>query len=304
MDAIRSFILSIREVLDYPLFQLGKSPFTMSLLLYLVISVFMLVYLSGRLKHLLQNKILTRYNVEIGIRQAISTILRYVIVTIGLVIIIQTTGLDLSFITILAGALGVGIGFGLQNITNNFVSGIVILFERPIKVGDRIELTTDGGKIINGDVTDISARASTILTNDNIAIIVPNSNLISSTVINWSYNDRRIRFRILVPVHYKEDPAVVRKLLIEVAKENEGVLKEPAPDVLFDSYDDSSMNFMLRVWTTRYVHRPGYLRSQLYYAIHKKFKEYDITIPFPQLDLHIDTPVADKQPSGPSPTQV
>lgn len=303
MEELSTIIESVRNVLDYPLFNLGKSPFSVSLFLYLVFSIFLLIYLSGRLKHILQNKILTRYNVDVGIRQAISTILRYVIVIIGLVIIIQTTGLDLSFITILAGALGVGIGFGLQSITNNFVSGIVILFERPIKVGDRIELTTDAGEVINGDVADISARATTILTNDNIAYIVPNSNLISSTVINWSYNDKRIRFRIVVPVHYKEDPELVRRLLVEVAKEDEGVLDNPPPDVLFDAFADSSMNFVLRVWTTRYTHRPGYLRSQLYYAIHKKFAKNNITIPFPQLDLNYIGPVAEK-PSDPPATPV
>ncbi|TVQ19752.1 MAG: mechanosensitive ion channel family protein, partial [Bacteroidetes bacterium] len=255
--------------------------------LYLVISLILLFYLSAKLRNLLQNRILARYNIDIGIRQAISTIVRYVILVVGLVIIIQSAGIDLSFLAILAGALGVGIGFGLQNITNNFVSGLVILFERPVKVGDRIELTNPSGETINGDVINISARASTILTNDNIAVIVPNSNLISSTVINWSYNDRKVRFRFPVGVHYKEDPEKVRKLLVEVALENNGVLKTPPPDVQFSGFGDSSLDFLLRVWTTKFTHRPGYLKSELYYAIHKKFKEHNIEIPYPQRDLHI-----------------
>ncbi len=287
MEGIKAMILTVREWLDFPLFQLGKSPFTLSILLYLVISIFLLFYLSGMLKRVLQNRILLRYNVDIGVRQAISTILRYVIIVVGLIVIFQTTGIDLSFLTILAGALGVGVGFGLQNITNNFVSGIVILTERPIKVGDRIEVTTPASETILGDVVNISARATTILTNDNIAIIVPNSNLITSTVINWSYNDRKVRFNLIVPVHYKEDPETVKKLLLEVARENDGVLQHPAPVVLFDKFDNSSMNFKLRLWTSRYIHRPGALRSMLNYAVHKKFKEHGITIPFQQLDLHI-----------------
>lgn len=127
---------SIRDFLQYPIFNLGKAEITLALLLYITISIGLLFYLSAKLKQLLQNRILARYNIELGIRQAISTIVRYIIIVIGLVIIIQSTGIDLSFLTVLAGALGVGIGFGLQSVTNNFVSGIVILLERPVKVGE------------------------------------------------------------------------------------------------------------------------------------------------------------------------
>jgi len=275
------------EFLQYPVFPLGKEDVTLASLLYLVISLILLFYLSAKFRNLLQNKILARYNIDIGVRQAISTIIRYIILVVGLVVIIQSAGIDLSFLAILAGALGVGIGFGLQNITNNFVSGLVILFERPVKVGDRIELTNPSGETISGDVINISARASTILTNDNIAVIVPNSNLISSTVINWSYNDRKVRFRFPVGVHYKEDPEKIRKLLIEVAMENDGVLKTPPPDVQFFEFGDSSLNFLLRVWTIKYIHRPGYLKSLINFAIHKKFKEHNIEIPYPQRDLHL-----------------
>ena len=278
---------SVMDFLQYPVFPLGKEDVTLASLLFLVISLILLFYLSSKFRNLLQNRILARYNIDIGVRQAISTIIRYVILVVGLAVIIQSAGIDLSFLAILVGALGVGIGFGLQNITNNFVSGLVILFERPVKVGDRIELTNPAGDTISGDVINISARASTIMTNDNIAIIVPNSNLISSTVINWSYNDRKVRFRFPVGVHYKEDPEKVRKLLMEVALENDGVLKTPPPDVQFHEFGDSSLNFLLRVWTSKYIQRRGYLQSQLYYAIHKKFKEHNIEIPYPQRDLHL-----------------
>lgn len=298
MEDLKNIYHSVADFLQYPLFALGKTDFTLSIFLYIIISVGLLFYLSGKLKQLLQNRILARYNVDLGVRTAISTIVRYIVVTIGLVVIIQTTGIDLSFLTILAGALGVGIGFGLQNITNNFVSGIVILMERPIKVGDRIELTNAAGETINGDVINISARASTVLTNDNIAIIVPNSNILSSAVINWSYNDRRVRFSIPIGVHYKEDPQQVKKLLMEVADENDGVLKTPSPNVLFDNFGDSSLNFLFRVWTSRYTQRPGALRSQLNYAIHKKFKDNNIEIPYPQRDLHLRSGFEPMQPGN------
>jgi small-conductance mechanosensitive channel len=201
--------------------------------------------------------------------------------------VLQTVGIDLSTLTILAGALGIGIGFGLQNITNNLVSGIIILFERPIKVGDRIEV----GKV-SGDVVKISMRSTTILTNDNISIIVPNSDFISSTVINWSHVDRNIRLNIPVGVAYKEDPKKVKKLLLEVVSDNEGVLKEPKPDVLFNEFGDSALVFNLRVWTREYINRPGVLRSQLYYSIFEKFKEHGVEIPFPQRDIHLKSSAA------------
>lgn len=287
MESIKSFFLSAKDLIQEPLFNFGKSTFTLSTILYLVISIFLLFFLSSKLRKFLADRILAKYNVDIGIRQAISTILRYVIVTVGMIVIIQTAGIDMSFVTVLAGALGVGIGFGLQNITNNFVSGIVILVERPVKVGDRIEVMTHSSEKVAGDVISISARATTILTNDNISIIVPNSNLITSAVINWSYNDKRVRFNFLVPVHYDEDPELVKKILLEVARENDGVLKTPIPDVLLDEFADSSINYILRVWTSRYTQKPGVLRSQLYYAIVKKFREHNITIPYHQLDLYL-----------------
>ncbi len=287
MEKLRSIIEFAGNVLNYTLFKLGDSEVTLSLLLFLIISITLLIYLAGRVKILLQNKILSKKTLDIGVRQAVSTIIKYIIVIVGLIIIIQSTGIDLSFLAILIGAFGIGIGFGLQSITNNFVSGIVILFERPIKVGDRIEVTNPSGETLNGDVIDISSRATKILTNDNIAIIIPNSNLITSTVINWSYNDRRVRFNYQVPVHRKENPETIKKLLLEVAAENEGVLKNPPPDVLFEKYDDSKLVFIFRVWTTKFIQKPGVLKSQLYYAVFKKFRENNIEIPFPQRDLHL-----------------
>ena len=138
-----------------------------------------------------------------------------------------------------------------------------------------------------GDVVKISARSTIILTNDNIAIIVPNSQFIDNSVINWSYNDGNIRFNIPVGVSYKEDPEKIKKILLEVVERNSGVLKQPKPDVLFDKYNDSSIDFNLRVWTTEYTNRPSVLRSQLYYEIFRRFKEENVEIPFPQRDLHI-----------------
>jgi len=242
----------------------------------------LLVYFSGKLKYILVKQILPKYSEDIGVSQSIGTIIQYIFVIIGAMVVIQSSGINLGSLAVLAGALGVGIGFGLQNIANNFISGLIILFERPIKIGDRIEVGN-----VSGDVTKISQRATTVNTNDNISIIIPNSELINQKVINWSHNDRRIRFHVPVGVSYNEDPAQIKDLLLEVAQEHTDVLKRPGPDVLFVEYGDSSLNFDLMVWTNTYIDRPIILKSQLYYRIFEKFKEHNIEIPFPQRDLHI-----------------
>jgi len=282
-------MISPRELIDwlkttwnYELFHLGDSPFTTKTFVLLALSLFLLFYISSKIRKVLIKKVFPRYDLDIGVSQSIATIVRYVLIIVGLIIIFQTTGIDLSALGLLVGALGVGIGFGLQNITNNFVSGIIILFERPIKVGDRIELDD-----LAGNIVEISARATTIITNDNIAVIVPNSDFINSRVINWSHNNKDVRLNFPVGVSYNEDPARIRKLLLEVVAENSGVLNSPKPYVLFEAYGDSSLNFILQVWTSAYIDRPNILKSELYYEIFAKFKENNVEIPFPQRDIHL-----------------
>lgn len=257
---------------DLTLFDIARLIFFMSLL----------VFLSGKLKSIFVKQILSKYSDDIGVSQSIGTIIQYLLIIIGAFVVIQNSGINLGSLNVLAGALGVGIGFGMQNIANNFISGLIILFERPIKVGDRIEVGT-----VSGDIVKISSRATTVSTNDNISIIIPNSDLINKQVINWSHNDRKIRLHVPIGVSYKEDPAIIQKVLLEVAEANKDVLKRPAPDVLFIGYGDSSIDFDLLIWTSSYIDKPIMLKSQLYYEVFKKFKEHNIEIPFPQRDLHL-----------------
>lgn len=279
---MKEFINNIKEFLDIPVTQIGATELTLWSVVYFLLLIFLLLYLTAKIRKWVVYKLLANSKIDLGIRIAVGTILRYIVLVIGFIVVLQTIGLDLSAVTVLAGALGVGIGFGLQNVTNNFVCGIIILFERPIKVGDRIEVGD-----VSGDVMSISMRSTTILTNDNISIIVPNSDFISSKVINWSYTDRNIRFNIPIGVSYNEDPEKIKIILLEAANENKGILKEPAPDVLFKEYADSALVFNLRVWTREYINRPNVLKSQIYYAVFKKFKEHNIEIPYPQRDLYI-----------------
>ncbi len=282
MDSLLTIAAAIRNALNYTLFQLGDTQVTLWTLLYLTVLIVLLVVASGHLKRWLAGSLLAKADLEIGIRQSVASIVRYVVVAIGLLIIIQSAGIDLGALTVLAGAAGLGIGFGLQNVINNFVSGVIILFERPIKVGDRVDVGT-----VHGDVVSISIRATTVVTNDNIAIIVPNSEFVSGKVTNWSYTDPKVRFGVPVGVSYSSDPDKVTKLLLEVAGQHDGVLTDPKPSVLFEEFGDSSLNFTLLVWTQKYTAQPRVLRSELNYAIARTFRENGIEIPFPQRDLHV-----------------
>jgi len=282
MLVLQKFLVQLRDLLNVPLFMLGNTHFTLWSLIYIVILVVILLYLTKKIKHWIVQGLQNKGNIGIGVSEASGSIVRYTLITIGLLMILQSAGVDMSTITVFAGALGIGFAFGLQNITSNFVSGIIILFERPIKIGDRIEV-----KDIHGDVVNISPRATTIVTNDNIAIIVPNSDFISSTVTNWSYTDQRVRFNIPVGVSYNSDPESVRRILTDVSVAHRGVLKNPKPEVLLDEFGDSSLNFILRIWTQDYTARPRNLRSELNYEIFKQLKSHGIEIPFPQRDLHI-----------------
>jgi small-conductance mechanosensitive channel len=282
MENLRQISERIKSFLDIPIFKLGDKELTLWLLIYLFFLVILLFYVSGKLKKWLVEKLLARTELDIGIRQAAGTIFRYLMVVIGLVIILQTVGIDLTALNILAGAVGIGIGFGLQNIANNFMSGLIILFERPIKIGDRIEI----GKV-SGDVIHIGARSTSVLTNDNITIIVPNSKFISENVINWSRYDRKVRFKIPVNVAYDSDVRLVEKLLLEVADENPDVLKTPAPGVRFLEFGDYGLLFELRAWSTSLLQRQGKLISSINFGIYDKFKQHKIEIPFPQQEIRI-----------------
>ena len=282
MDRIFDLLEPFGTFTKIPLYSIGDTTITLGTMLYLTVLVVALFYITGKLKTWIVEGLLLRSQVELGVRHAVGNIVRMVFLAFGLIIILQTAGINLSSLTVLFGALGIGVGFGLQGVTNNFVSEIILLLERPIKVGDRIEVGN-----VNGDVINISPRATTIVTNDNIAIIVPNADFISSKVVNWSYTNRNVRFNFPVGVSYGSDPEQVRSVLLEVARAHHGVLKEPGPSVLFDSFGDSALNFVLRVWTRDFSTVPGVLRSELYFAISRAFKEQGIEIPFPQRDLHI-----------------
>ena len=261
--------------------------------LFLVVAAFAVIALLARgVRRLLLNHILDKTPMDLSVRHAIATSAQYLIVTVGFLVLLQSAAaIDLTVLGLVAGGVGVGVGFGLQNIANNLISGIFILFERPIKVGDRIEVGE-----VHGHVVHIAARATTVRTNDNIDFIIPNSSFTSSNVINWSHGDQKVRFRVPVTVAYGTDARLVERLLLEVAGENENVLKKPSPRVVFWAFGDSALEFQLRVWTSRMLHRRGVFFGQLNLAIYEKFQQHGIRIPFPQRDLHLKTTPPGWQP--------
>lgn len=236
--------------------------------------------LARFIKLILEEEVFSRITMPRGVAGAITMLIRYFIVGWGIIISISALGVDLSQFSLLAGALGVGIGFGLQNVVFNFIAGLILAFERPIQVGDTIEVNQ-----LMGTVKSIGVRSSTIRTFDGSEVIIPNGNLISNDVVNWTLSDRRKRRDINVGVDYGSDPHQVMEILREAAEANVNVLKNPAPWILFDGFGDNSLDFRLRIWTALDVGMTT--KSQVTIDIYDRLNKANIGIPFPQHDLHI-----------------
>ena len=262
-----------------PLPAINLSLVQIFLLIALLIAVF---WLSSGTKRFLFNRLLAQSGLDRSLQYAIAQVVSNIVLVVGIFFVLENTGIHLAALTVFAGAVGVGLGFGLQNIASNFISGLVILAERPITIGDRVEVAG-----IAGQVEHIRARSTVIRTNDNIMMSVPNTKFIDSPVTNWTYGDRRVRFRIPVGVAYGSDVNKVREVLLAVAHENPQTLKEPAPSVFLHQFADNSIDFKLMVWSSEMSHRPSRYRSDINFAIAGKFREAGIEFPFPQRDLHI-----------------
>jgi small-conductance mechanosensitive channel len=236
---------------------------------------------SSIAQKLLIDQVLAKRRVETGVRVSIARLVHYVLIFIGFVVALLALGFEFTKLTIILSALGVGIGFGLQGIVNNFVSGLILLFERPVRVGDFIELDGKWAEIKN-----IGLRATTVQTFDQADVIIPNADLVSNQVINWTLSNRRVRLIISVGVAYGSDIELVMKTLVACARENSGIAGEPTPQVLFQSFGESSLDFELRVWVPNAEDRLT-VKSELNQEIERKFRDAKIEIAFPQRDLHL-----------------
>src|SRR5213592_858346 len=262
-----------------PLPGIGLSLVQIFLLIGLLIAVF---WLSSRTKRFLFTRFLVRSGLDRALQHAIAQVVGYAVLVIGIVIVLDNAGIHLGALTVFAGAVGVGVGFGLQNIASNFISGLVILAERPITIGDRVEVAG-----IVGRVQQIRARSTVIMTNDNITMIVPNSKFIDSPVTNWTYGDPRVRFHVPVGVAYGSNVNKVREALIAAAREHSATLNDPEPTAFLEKFGDSTIDFELVAWTQEMSYKPRRFRSDLNFLIYKHLTAAGIEIPNPQRDVHI-----------------
>jgi small-conductance mechanosensitive channel len=260
-------------------FSIGDFSFFPADILIFIIVVWLTFKISQLLRFVLEADVMPRLDLPRGVPGAITRLSHYAIVVLGVMIAATAAGLDFSRINLIVGALGVGIGFGLQNVVNNFVSGLILLFERPIRVGDKIQLAD-----LFGTVNNIGMRASIVRTLQGAEVIVPNANLISAEVVNWTLSDERRRADIPVGVAYGTDPQVVIDLLVGLAKEHRDVMDDPEPVAFFLGFGGSSLDFELRAWT-----RENFVQvsSELRVRITAALEEAGIEIPFPQRDLHL-----------------
>lgn len=242
---------------------------------------------SRTLRRLLEGRLANRTHLDSGLQFTLLRLTHYVILTIG-IIFAASVGLNANFtsIAVLFTALSVGIGFGLQFIAGDIASGFILLFERPARIGDFVTIAGPDGKLTEGRVQTINLRTTSVLTNDRITVIVPNSKLVNDNLVNWSYADRRSRISVPVGVSYESDVDLVTDTLLRAAEGITHVLPEPKPSVQFLGFGESSLDFRLLVWTDRPRRHPQ-IKSDTNYRIWRLFKEAGIEIPFPQRDLNL-----------------
>lgn len=263
-----------------PILQLGDVRYSIIQLSFLIGMLFLAIILSKTITDLIKLRILRITGVNRGAQEAVAIIIRYMLIGLSVIVLLQIWGLDISSLAILISALGVGVGIGLQEIAKNFASGLVLVFERPIQVGDFVEVGE-----FQGTVERIGARSTLIRTLDQVSIIVPNSRFLESEVINWSHDNPISRLHLPVGVAYGSNVEEIRQVLIQSAKDHSGVLSTPPPQVFFKGFGDSSLDFELLVWIAE-PNRQLKIKSDLYFSIERMLRQHEVEIPFPQRDIN------------------
>lgn len=281
MDSETNVYGQILKWMNMPLIHIGETPLTLGGIAGSFFIVLAALFISAIIQRVITRNASARWKLNPGMTYALTRIIHYCILIAGAVLAAQCVGLNLGSFAVIFGFLSVGIGFGLQNVTSNFIAGLILLLERPINVGDMISVEGQAGVVIQ-----INMRSTVIETFDRISIIVPNSKFIEGSVINWSHGDTTVRVHCPVGVAYGSDTAKVREVLLRVARENENVLKNPEPSVQFIKFGDSSLDFELLIWLSRPDIQKTVV-SEINFAIDAAFREADIQIPFPQRDLHL-----------------
>jgi small-conductance mechanosensitive channel len=277
-----TIIEKIIYYLNYPFVNQKEFKVSALSLLLLVLVIIIAALLSRYARRFLKNRILPKSHMDAGLQYTLLRVSHYLIITIGIIYGLKVGfAIDLTSVAVILGFMSVGIGFGLQYIASDMVSGFILLFERPIRVGDRIKIDD-----IEGRVANIRVRSTLIITNENMAVIVPNSQLVQRKFINWSYNEEPVRINIPVGVAYGSDLDKVSAALVEAAKAVKEVLPQPEPRPHFKGFGDSALDFEIRVWINE-PHNHPQIRSKVNFQIDRLFREHGIEIPFPQHDLRL-----------------
>ena len=276
----RIFIEKITDFLNREI-NIGSASFTLIGIVIFFLVLWLSIIISKMLRVILEEDVLNHLKLAKGLPHTISVLVRYTLVTIGLMLAVSAAGMPLDNLTIIFGAFGVGIGFGLQNIFNNLVSGLILLFERPIQIGDTIEV----GQLM-GNVKSIGIRSSNVRTFDGAEVIVPNGQLVSTEVVNWTLSDQARRIEVIAGVSYGSDPHKVKSLFEKILREHPDIIQEPEPRVLFNDLGSSSLDFRLLFWTSNFDEWLR-IRSEVIFSIFDVLKAEGIEIPFPQQDLHL-----------------
>jgi len=268
------------DIFNYQL-SLGNISFSLGMITIFFLVIYLSIVISKVIQVILEDDILSKLPLEKGLPHTIATLIKYAFIAAGIFLAVSSAGIQLSSLTVIIGAFGVGIGFGLQNIFNNLVSGLILLFERPVQIGDTIEV----GSLV-GIVKSIGIRSSNVKTFDGAEVIVPNGQLISNELINWTLSDQQRRIEIIVGVSYDSNPHQVKELIMEVLNDHKEVISYPPSMVNFIELGDSSLNFQLFFWiasSKEWIR----IRSEVLFLVFDKMKENNIEIPFPQRDLNI-----------------
>ncbi len=267
------------RIFTTPLFEMGGTPYSIASIGTLILVGIGVFVASRIISSWIKRRLLGRF--DRGTREAIAVVISYLLTLIGFIIVLQTAGINLSSLTVLAGVLGIGFGFGLQNLASNFISGLTLLFEQPIKVGDFVEVDK-----LSGVVEKISIRSTVIRTNDDVFVIVPNNRFVENQIINWSYNAPKCRIHLPVKVAYGSDPLVVTEALLAAARMEPMVLSSPSPKVWFENFGENALEFTLLVWIDDPDENEP-IRSALNFRIEYELRTRKIRVPFPHRELYI-----------------
>jgi small-conductance mechanosensitive channel len=284
MEARGWSLMLLVNALEATLFTIDERAYSALDLIALPVLLLTLWLAVGLLVRVIRSQVFEAAGVESGLQETLAILLRYALTFIGAIALLQGFGVDVRSLAIAASVLGVGIGFGLQNIANNFVSGLLINFERPIRPGDYVNVGA-----FEGTVVRVGGRSTTIRTLDGVLILIPNSKFLENEVVNWNLGDPRSRIHVPVGVAYGTDVTRVRRALLEAARSHPEVEPDPRPQVQMRGFGESSLDFELLVWT-RDPRNKNQLESDLNFRIEESLRKHGIEVPFPQLDLHVRTP--------------